>query len=1465
MDWTRTVFRLRALPDTVETQESAAHLLSERLNDVSVHHIWIHSLATTLKYWEDPPTKVATVMFSVPPSLVQREPNKQEWQIPAKGHDRNSRDFILDTHFIGLTPLNDTSHLQNSYNCIAISGLASHPFGSWQPKGGDKRFMWIRDDLAKHARGGAAILYGYDSKLNGSSSFQNINDLAKELIDQLFSHRAPGSVTPLIFLAHSLGGLVVKQALRDLAENHPDDEYKNLLSAVRGAIFFGVPNRGMEHGEFEAVVQNNPNGVLIQDLSLRSNFIRQLTRAFDTLPFVKRCKFFWAYETKESPTVLRRTDGQLTRDGPSAILVSPESATCGFINANRAVTFPIHASHSDMVKFSQDSHYYSSVRAKLLQILQPPTSQTQDDNGSDAQSENIPETIPTEVDQSSHQMDLSGATRSTAESHVHPQARSIAAELEKFKRLAKITESEEEMFINTTSSEVEDTVRKIQMEQELSRNMKYMARLEPFLASMKQFGELAREIKLFTSGSNSMAYTWGPLRYILDTTCGYPQEFDSILNSYQAIGDQIPKLSGHGAVFVDLPYLMDVLVMIYSDVLSFQAEILGHLKPWQWDQLFQAWLRDFTTRIDEIAERTGRNKRLIENKVSFMEFETIRKDDLIYARALKREKEATTKVHKDTVENWLSAFDSKAEHHLHQEKRRVCKDPGRWLLGNREFNRWASPDDSLNPLLWLSGIPGAGKTILASVVIDELSSIQGATVAYFYCKHGDEKRNSDESVTRSILAQVLDQNPDLLSYFYEKAHMNASLVSPSVSEQMLRTSMGSCRRVYVVLDGLDECGRAARKHIASRFRQLVDEAMEVGSIRCLFVSQEDGAAAEDFRYIQSIKIGKQNSDDISSFAGVWQGKIIDKFGTNNHTLNIQDIVFKRAKGMFIFAELFANYLWGRLSIEDLQEQLFPENLPVDLDNLYERILYRVREVRDVDTMRRIEEILGWIVCARRPLRWEEIQGAVCTNPECQSFDALRRLADSPREIFASLVECYPDGTVDLVHGTARQYLTKRVSEKGPRKEPVVKLHEAHFSLAMRCLTYLAFPQLRLDRRKDDIKSDLLDGFHQLYDYASACWAMHLEGGISDLGKHDLTRLRDALKRLVKLHWSKLHKPLQHVERVRTLLSPLEKLEEKGSNQHEKIIQAVAWAKKQSGLSGIGPSDEEALTLWKMTAKIRSISEKIDTNGDEFKTIKSLYGAKRFKCPRVNCYSYHHGFQSLKHRDRHTNKHTRPYLCIVASCPMGVFGYELEKKLKKHLFDVHHIDEASDRDEPDYPDPPKEKTSKSGQGEANFKCPDCNTPFKQKKSLNRHIKSHTSGKPFSCDKCDKRFSRREDCERHQDTHSDEKKKYICAGVLKDGTKWGCNASFSRGEKLRDHFRPEKRRKCILPLLLEKQKAGDGDGRYLDENVFADQTKVLLDAGKKLPSFRVFLEQCGLDVPGGGNGDIRSGERNKQGHK
>lgn len=108
--YSKTVFRLRGLPNTVDTMDDVARLVNESLGDIPADRIRVFSLATTLNSWENPPSKVATIMFATAPSVVRDGFGEDEWYIPARNLHSNS-DLILDTHFMGMTPLNDVEPL----------------------------------------------------------------------------------------------------------------------------------------------------------------------------------------------------------------------------------------------------------------------------------------------------------------------------------------------------------------------------------------------------------------------------------------------------------------------------------------------------------------------------------------------------------------------------------------------------------------------------------------------------------------------------------------------------------------------------------------------------------------------------------------------------------------------------------------------------------------------------------------------------------------------------------------------------------------------------------------------------------------------------------------------------------------------------------------------------------------------------------------------------------------------------------------------------------------------------------------------------------------------------------------------------------------------------------------------------------------------------------------------------------
>ena len=247
-----------------------------------------------------------------------------------------------------------------------------------------------------------------------------------------------------------------------------------------------------------------------------------------------------------------------------------------------------------------------------------------------------------------------------------------------------------------------------------------------------------------------------------------------------------------------------------------------------------------------------------------------------------------------------------------------------------------------------------GKTVLASLIVDEARKLPNAITTCFYCKGTDEQRNGFLTVAKSLLSQIALTQDSVLHYLYEEASKSneAVLSTTVVAKRLLEVALNSCGRVYIVLDGLDECSRDDRKELTSWFQDLVASLPRacLGAIRCLFISQEDGFARKDLGMLSQIKImPADNTADIEAFCGEWHEKIESKFGPlERREHNVKRVVSTRAQGtilfckslgtwltsaigMFLFAKLVTWNLNEQTSRIDFETEINPNRFPEGLD------------------------------------------------------------------------------------------------------------------------------------------------------------------------------------------------------------------------------------------------------------------------------------------------------------------------------------------------------------------------------------------------------------------------------------------------------------------------------------------------------------------------------------------------------
>ena len=214
--------------------------------------------------------------------------------------------------------------------------------------------MWLRDALPHYLPNARILIYGYDSKLAGSHSFQNLGDVGSRFRASL--KVALGSVPrerPLIFVAHSLGGLVLKEAMVQMFSGSAADSRN--FKATFGILFFGVPNQGMDIGSLLAMVCGQPNLHFLTTLSKDGGFLQGLIEKFRAAFDFQDSHIYSFYETDMSPTAQEGEPGKWTMSGRPAVLVDRHSARSGRSWESDHFHLPISRNHSDMVKLAEYS------------------------------------------------------------------------------------------------------------------------------------------------------------------------------------------------------------------------------------------------------------------------------------------------------------------------------------------------------------------------------------------------------------------------------------------------------------------------------------------------------------------------------------------------------------------------------------------------------------------------------------------------------------------------------------------------------------------------------------------------------------------------------------------------------------------------------------------------------------------------------------------------------------------------------------------------------------------------------------------------------------------------------------------------------------------------------------------------------------------------------------------------------
>ncbi|KAI1861488.1 hypothetical protein JX265_009455 [Neoarthrinium moseri] len=347
---------------------------------------------------------------------------------------------------------------------------------------------------------------------------------------------------------------------------------------------------------------------------------------------------------------------------------------------------------------------------------------------------------------------------------------------------------------------------------------------------------------------------------------------------------------------------------------------------------------------------------------------------------------------------------------------------GIWIRNLASYQRWL---DSLHCRLWLSGIPGAGKSVLAGTLIEDALQRSGTdtAVAYFFCDYQNQETLATLNILSTIIAQISLQSPrafDIVEEYYDELHPPQSLEKgPHIVglQRILQETSYEFERVLIVVDGIDEANGLITELLPSLLEILTCEKISLA-----LISRDEVATREvlegDFSEISVAATG----DDVKRYV---TGEIETRVRSRRlRNIGIQmkeeilECLLEGACGMFRWVACQMDYLCEFTTDKRRREAL--QNLPRDLPESYHRILERVPKSNEDMVI----TTLSFIAYAQQPLNIEQLREVVSVPPlgerlEVQDYEP----TDEILRACSSLIRKSPDGKrLTFAHASVRQYL-----------------------------------------------------------------------------------------------------------------------------------------------------------------------------------------------------------------------------------------------------------------------------------------------------------------------------------------------------------------------------------------------------------------------------------------------------------
>lgn len=344
--------------------------------------------------------------------------------------------------------------------------------------------------------------------------------------------------------------------------------------------------------------------------------------------------------------------------------------------------------------------------------------------------------------------------------------------------------------------------------------------------------------------------------------------------------------------------------------------------------------------------------------------------------------ESKDKKHIDKAKAILQPSVSPVDTYASIDKTRV-PGTGDWIRKEDLFQAWMNQD---NPVLWVSGNPGSGKSYLSGNMISFLGQqypqgVQHAShisIGYFFFKNNDPRTRSFKQALNDLAYQI-SQNDPIYAKYIDSNFQSASEIDTIQSkwrrlfvDYFIKNDKVDSK-VYLVLDGVDEALESERQTFLELLVDLKEATLSSSrssSIHLVMVGRPQ--IIDDINEalqgsIPTIHVDwRKNNQDIIDYvkASIKKSKVL-RATKKDLQEEIVETLAEKANGMFMWCDLMMRELSKKSRPSSIRESLHhaPKGLQKMLRHVLEGFSSSLRE-EDPDDL---NLILMWVTCVATPL------------------------------------------------------------------------------------------------------------------------------------------------------------------------------------------------------------------------------------------------------------------------------------------------------------------------------------------------------------------------------------------------------------------------------------------------------------------------------------------------------------------